>query len=253
MKKRPKVFTGLAIALFMIAGSFPIQIMVMFGTTPLEFGAIVHKLSPLNWIVLGLAISLGVLLMRASRWVLVVAPAFLVTMAWNNWLVSEVDVDVSATMTLLATGVVFLAFASLFTKSARNILANQALRWWLTPPRRRMSVKTRVCPVVGGELISTTFDLSTNGTFISLRDASWAPAKGASLKNLDVGNHCSLRLVLDQLRVLTCTGEVVRQSAARGHYPSGFAVRFVGLNKRQKQMLSEYIQTQMENREQAAA
>ena len=241
MKSRPKLLTWLTIGLVLIAISFPIQVKLMFGEDFLDIFSIANKLTPMNWIVMALALTVASLVHRASPLVWGASPLFLLAVAWNNYLVSSVGTGFNFLVTTTATLFLVGIHGILLTPECRMILTQPKKRWWLTPPRKRVSIEARVCPVLGGELMSKTFDLSENGAFISLRDAFWAKHRAASVKNLKVGTYCSIQFKLNQMASLSCTAEIVRQSTSNGNYPGGFGVRFVGLNPKEKKILNSFL------------
>jgi hypothetical protein len=241
MRQRPKEFVFLALMLLIIAASLPIQVMLLYQHTPLEFGDTAAKLAPLNWIVMLLALANAYLVYAASPWVMLSAPLFIASVTWNNYLVADAALNFSPVTAVFAILGTIALHSALLTEKARKILRNPTLRWWRSVTRNQVSVRALVCPVMGCELQSSTFDISLGGAFISSAPTNWKPSQSAPHRTIEVGSRCSIRLMLDQFRVVTCNAEVVRQTAPRGHYPGGFAVRFVNLDPRQKKMLATFL------------
>ncbi len=246
MKQKPKEFLFLALVLLVIGISLPVQVMILFEHSPLEVGAGMSKLAPLNWAVMVLALLNSALVYAASPWVILTAPLFIGAVGWNNWLVAETGVNFSAPTAIAALVGTIALHGLLLTEKARKVLRNPSLRWWRSLPRRKVAVRVMVCPVLGGQLQSATFDLSMGGAFIEAGHANWTSAgagTAGAAAGLSVGSRCTIRLTLNQLNVLNCSAEVVRQAPARGNYPGGFAVRFINLDNEQKKALASFLRT----------
>jgi hypothetical protein len=244
MKQKPKEFLFLALVLLVIGISLPVQVMILFEHTPLEVGAGIAKLAPLNWVVMILALLNSALVYRASPVVILTAPLFIFAVGWNNWLVAETGVNFSTPTAVAGLIGTIALHGLLLTKRARKALGNPSLRWWRSVPRRQIAVRVLVCPVLGGQLQSATFDLSMGGAFIEVSHANWASSgNGSAAHGLQVGARCTIRLTLSQLSVLNCSAEVVRQTPGRGEYPGGIAVRFINLDNEQKSALAAYLKT----------
>jgi hypothetical protein len=242
MRKLPREFFLLCLALAGIVIAFPIQIMFAYQYTPMEFDSIIYGLAPLNWLVMATATMHLIAMYRASTFVYATLPFFLLAVAWNNWLVGSLETQYSAATATVGTFAAILMHGVLFMKNAKVVLQDQRKRWWLTPVRKKVTIRAVLMPVLGGELHSRTFDLSENGAFIPLDEASWAPLKSAPVTHLEEGNVCSVRLMLDSLTTIHCGAEIVRQTHATGHYPTGIGIRFISLNPNQKRVISSAME-----------
>jgi hypothetical protein len=243
MRQRPKEFVFLAMVLLLIAVSLPIQVMMLYQNSPFEISDTISKLAPLNWVVMILALVNAALVYSASPWVMLTAPLFIMVVIWNNYLVADAALNFSPVTAVVAIMGTAALHGALLTEKARKILKNPTLRWWRSAPRKQISVRALVTPVMGGELQSMTFDISMGGAFISAASTGWKPSQSAPHQTIEVGSRCAIRLMLDQFRVVTCSAEVVRQTEPRGHYPGGFAVRFVNLDPQQRKILATYLKT----------
>lgn len=241
MRTRPRELTLLGVLLLLVAISMPLQILFVFGGSPFDFSSIAAKLAPLNWAVIFLSSVLAYLVFRASPLLLGVVPFFLGAVAWNNWLVASLGGEGEGLFPLLSTAGAFLMMGLLAFPNPRRVLANPRLRWWLTPPRRRVELEARVCPTLGGELIARTFDLSEGGAFIALRDSFWASLREGSGRNLSVGTYCSVRLSLNQVSAFSCMAQVVRRGEPAGAYPEGIGIRFISMTPREKKTLLSFL------------
>jgi hypothetical protein len=243
MHKRPREFALLATALFLIAGAMPAQVALMFGHPPWEVLAILAKLAPMNWVVLALAITGALISLRAARALIGFVPLFVVAVAWNHWIIARSGLNHGPAALILSTmGVAALMSLLLFPEPLR-VLRKPGLRWWQTAPRVKAQLPTVIWPVLGGEVVAETFDLSEGGAFIAWQASSTDVRSVVMLRNLRSGTHCSVRVVLGGERTLRCTAQVVRQAPAQGKYPEGFALRFIGLTHSERRMLARYVKT----------
>lgn len=252
MKTRPRELTSLTVILIGIVVSLPLQIVWLFGDSIFDPSEVFSKLTPLNWAVMGLAVALIPITLRASSSFWIAAPLFLSTVAWNNWLVANVfEATHWDSPAYLSTYILTVIFAGVvISRASRTALTQPGKRWWLTPLRNRVSVTAKLCPVMGGEMNARTFDLSERGAFINLRDAEWTPPslrlaanqkETSGVSSLSKGSYCWLQLSLNNISALTCTAEIVRKADARGEYPEGVGLRFVGLSSRDKKVLTRFI------------
>ncbi|MCC7441926.1 MAG: PilZ domain-containing protein [Bdellovibrionales bacterium] len=226
--------------------SLPLQVMAQYGHAPWEFWAVVTKLAPMNFAVMALGFACSWAAVAASRWILALAPAFLAVVAWNNWLFTAVDANVSGLAASIATLVAFAGQVPLLRPSPIHLLRDPSNRWWLTAPRRRLRLLTLLSPVSGGDLRARAYDVSATGAYFALEDARWTQPGGSPVHPTQVGlapgTRCTLRLTLDQGRTILCAAQVVRSGAARGHYPGGFAVQFLDLARGDRRSLERLIQ-----------
>lgn len=243
MRTKPRKLDYLALFLLGVAFAMPLQIMFLYEHTPLEMGAVLAKLAPLNWLVLVLAPLTAWFIYRASPLMLIAVPILTTVVIHNNWLVAEIGTDYSPLSIGLSTGAFLLAMASLATRETRDLLINPGRRWWLTPKRKRISIPVHVVVPGHGEYAfdSRTFDLSESGAFLVT-----SGSLESLLKSIGAGTNCSISLDLDKLqhgkgRALQCRAEIVRAAGAQGAYPSGIGVRFVELGRDQRRALQEVV------------
>lgn len=235
MRAKPRRLDALALFLLGITVAMPLQIMIMYGNMPIEIGAILAKLAPLNWLILGLAPLTAWFIHRASPFVIVTGPILTLLVIRNNWLVAEIGNDYSPWFVGISTGAFVLAMASLTTRETRDLLLNPGHRWWLTPRRKRTVVPVHVVVPGVGEYSfdSETFDISESGAFITF------------MRKIAIGTDCSVSIELDRvnkdLGQIKCRAEIVRATEAYGQYPSGIGVRFIGLGREERQILNSYI------------
>jgi hypothetical protein len=243
MTRRPNEFLILSIFAFLIPVGLPLQTAFIYGPDLLHPMVFLSRLAPLNWVVVVLASLNGFLLLRASQALKFSVPLFLVAVLWNNWLVAEMGLNSPGWAAFLASFGSVFAHLLLLRLEPRTLLASPDLRWWLTPKRKPLSVIVEVRPVLGGELQSTALNISAGGALISVGTADREMMRAVPIKNLDVGVHCAVRLALDQLNVIQCQAQIVRQSpVGRGEYPQSFAVKFLGLDRNTRRALEAYCE-----------
>jgi hypothetical protein len=264
MKRRPKRLTLVALFLVAVGVGLPLQIMWMYGDRPWEVASIAAKISPLNWLILMLAPFTAWSVFRASRAMVATVPALAGIVAYNNYFVAEVGQNFSHVATALATGLFLAAVATLLTRETRQLLLNPRSRWWLTPERRcvEIPIRMRVLPrrQTRGrqEFYTMTYDLSEGGAFIpfgrerttvrELRAGASAESLPTSLKNVPVGTQCYVCLSLKDYSFIQCRAEIVRTSPARGRYPAGVGVRFLGLSWQERKLLAQFIEDMKANK-----
>ncbi|MEK6580614.1 MAG: PilZ domain-containing protein [Bdellovibrionota bacterium] len=241
MRQRPKMLSLFALVLAGIALSVPIQIMFLFGDMPTTIGPILSKITPMNWAVMVLAVVHAFFVFNPSKMVLLTSTLFVAAVGWNNFLVASAQMNYSATLATIGALVVVAMHSILLTKEVRLAIMNPRVRWWRTEPRRIVHVRAVVSPTMGGELSALTFDLSSGGAFFPITDSDGVSVTPRVLKNLRVGSRCAILLMLDQIHMVKCFAEVVRNTNSKGNYPSGFGVRFVNMESGQKKILSSFL------------
>ena len=248
MKKRPKELTFVALFLLAVAIGLPVQVMMAYGHTPSELGAVAAKLAPLNWLIILFAPPTAWLIARASSWVLVALPLVSSLVLYNNYLVAQVGLNGPAWQ-MWAGSLAFLSgLFPIMTRRARIMLVDPNARWWMTPRRNRKEIRVRLKIASGErEFYVRTFDVSEGGAFISFDHVvtsvtGFGEHSGIEkFYKMSKGTQCFLSIPLGGLTVLQCRGEVVRNVPAQGMYPAGVGVRFLGLSWQDKKLLSEFL------------
>jgi hypothetical protein len=263
MKTRPIRLTALSAFLLVVALGFPAQIMVLYGHGPDEMVAIAAKLSPLNWAALALSLLSAWLLLRASSLLVVTLPILGALVVYNNWFVSSAGGEYSPWVTALASVLFLAGLVGAWDRESLNLLFQPRRRWWMTPRRSRTAIPIRVRVfgepgkglwrkgrAGGGEFYGKTFDISESGVFIPLEETQpTARAKAAArdaasvlkASELGIGSQCFVSIAIKELTYIQVRAEVVRTSAARGIYPAGIGLRFLGLSREDRRRISEAL------------
>jgi hypothetical protein len=236
MYTKPKSLKYLAGLLLLTAISFPVQIMILYNHAPTESGAILAKISDLNWVVIFLCLLTALFVDRAAAASRVFAPILLVTVGVNNGFVSAVGDDYSQGIAYLATLLFFLAHTPLMNPEIKMLLKNPQSRWWLTPIRKRLELPMMLSPFNHQAVFrSRTFDLSKHGAFVPFSKTL------DPLTELKVNDSLFLCLNLGTLTQLRCQARVVRINKANGFYPAGIGLSFTGLGLGEKRKLNKCI------------
>jgi hypothetical protein len=263
MKTRPKKLVVLAAFLMIMACSFPIQVMALYGHTPLELSAIAGKLAPLNWAVMLLAPITAVMAYNASPWLLAALPALTALVFYNNWLVGSMSTDYGVATASLASAGFVIGMGMLLNRDALQVVLNPTLRWWMTPARKRLALPVRFKLLsnrrtarksedVYDEFYVKTYDLSEGGVFIPADQpgqlAGTAEARNLQvfatiLRSLAIGTQCYVCLPLKDVTFIQCRAEIVRNTPGRGGYPAGVGLRFLGLSRGERKKLQRYLES----------
>lgn len=243
MKEKPKKAVYLAALFFVIAAAMPVQIMMLFGHSVFDVSPILHKLTPMNWVVILLALVNGIAVFHLDRWTLVTGPLFALAVIWNNILVESVGGHFITGVPTMASLALLGLFYHVFDQKVLTLLYKPSLRWWRAAERHKVGLTVSVRPVSGGDLESRSVDLSTSGVFVGFHHSKW-DLEGERLGQfIQSGARCSLRLKLNQTQSIHCTGEIVRVSSRpQGDYPSGFAIRFTHIAGADRRLLGHFLE-----------
>lgn len=234
---RPKQFYIVAVIMFMIALSFPVQVMFLYGHHWSETAAIFGKITTLNWFVIGCFFLTGYLYFQASRFLLVVAPLMVVLVGVNNYLVGQFAGDFSLAQTSLGTFAVALLYAPLMMPSSQVVLKDPKRRWWRRSRRYNKRVSATINPYVGDMIQAYTFDVSQTGAFVCLDNVN--PEEMPK-----VGDTIRLSFNVTSMRKIRCEAEVVRIAEAQGRYPAGMGVRILEIEKIHQKSFQSFVNSQ---------
>lgn len=233
---RPKQFYIVALALVLLAVSFPVQVVYLYDHSFTEVDAIVSKISFLNWLVIGGLITLSYLHLKASKLLMVAAPLLIFLVGLNNYVVGQFASDYSMGQTMAATSLFSLLFTPLFLPSSRLIFKDPTRRWWVRSKRYHKKISTTINPYVGDMLHAYTFDISETGAFISFEDL---PPEDMP----KVGDHIRVSFNVNSMRKIRCEAIVVRLAEPKGRYPQGLGLRFVGFDKNHQKNFHQVLKS----------
>lgn len=223
MIMRPKQFYLASMVLLMLAISFPVQVMVLYGHHWSETHAIFSKITWLNWLVIGSFFVGAFFYFQASRYIVYLAPVILGLVAFNNYIVGAFAADYSFMQTTLATLSVGFVFAPLALPSSQVVLKDPKRRWWRRSKRHSKRVAATLNPYVGEMLHVQTFDISQSGAFICLDENQTELPK--------VGDTVRISFNVNSMKKIRCEAVVVRIAEPSGHYPRGMGLRFTQMDR----------------------
>jgi Tfp pilus assembly protein PilZ len=229
MARRPKALTILSFVFLLLAGSMPLQIMVLYGHGFAEWSAVISKLTLFNWFVLtGLALN-AALLWRVSPYLRYTMPVLMGAILVNNWIAGYYATDFSLWTTTLGTLAFSVLNIPLLDDHVLWVMQHPERRWWIRAERKRLSVPIFIEGARLNSLKAETFDLSQSGVFVP------------GTRDLGVGDWVFVRLQFDHLAQLRCQARVVRRNEAKGEYPAGIGIEFMDMSWRQKRDLRRRI------------
>lgn len=220
-----------------VAISIPLQVMWIYGYSPLEFEGIVSKLTVLNWAVMVSATLCGMWIAQASHMALKAVPVVIGLVALNNYVVGSYAIDYTFEQTAVATIFFVLVNVPMFLPKLQIVLRHPSRQWWRTPARQKIRLPILVGASSHPQLLTETFDLSETGVFIPLTEK--VKTRGQAFNPAE---RLRLNFSLGALSQVTCEAVVVRKQAARGQYPAGFGIRFTKMPLHQRRALKRYLE-----------
>lgn len=236
MKQRPKILIPMGILFCLIAISFPVQIMSLYGHGFGETAAILHKLTYLNWLVMiGLTFT-AVLVIQASPHLKYALPIMFVVVAINNFFVGYHGTDYSPWSAALATlGFGALNFPLIKSADIRFLIANPDQRWWRIHTRKPVHLPVVLTGDKFQRVRGETYDISETGIFMPIAEGEVPPA---------LQEKVTVTISLGTFAQIRCEGRVVRHAEAKGKYPSGIGIEFLDLSHYQKTELRKFLARQ---------
>ncbi len=243
MNKRPKYLSLLSAVFVMIALSYPLQVMVLYGHSLFEIDQIFFKISTLNFLVMFSLLCNAYLLLNASSLLKFTIPTTLALVMWSNAIIGSYGSDYSMSSTSLAS----LLFALLCTplmavSEIQLVLSNPKTRWWLTPKRVKKNLTTAMQQTKGLHLIAETHDISESGLFIPFSTCVEKETKEYVLDpRLKVGEVITLHIRLSQFNTIKCEARVIRVSQKPSSKPAGLGLQFLQLDEHAKTQIKKYV------------
>jgi PilZ domain len=234
MMVKPKIVYWMGLALLLIAASMPLQVAILYQHSFSELGAILQKISLLNFLCICLMATTAYLLFTISPHLKFMAPITIACLAWNNYLVGDYGQDFSLAQCMFGTGLFAGIFVPLFRQDIRLILSQPNRRWWRRAQRVNKNIEVILNPYVGQTILANTFDLSESGAFIPFENKSWDEIP-------KVGERIKISLHISTLRKIKCEAVVVRVVEPKGSYPKGIGVRFTDMNDTHKRSLNNFL------------
>ena len=233
MITRPKQFSMASAGFLLMAISFPVQVMFLYGHPVSESAAILSKITWMNWLVILGFLAASYLYFHASRWLVVCVPVVIGLVAINNYFVGQFAGDFSLLQTSVATLLVGLFFVPLLMPSSRVLLRDPKRRWWRRSKRVHKRVSATINPFVGDMIQSHTFDVSQTGAFVC--------TSGEEEELPKVGDMIRLSLNVNSMKKIRCEAVVVRIVEAKGSYPSGMGLKILEVKKEHQRSFDKFL------------
>lgn len=226
-------FTLMPWVLLLITLSMPLQIAFVYDISIFEPQAIFSKLTPLNYLLMGLFTWLGYATYKIDKNLFILLPFINLFVFLNNYVVGSFGEDFNVMQTTLAS-CFFLALTLMYyVKDHYKVISDLKNRWWLTKPRKKVSLPLTI--VGSNELIKTnSFDISETGLF-ALNDPDFELFQLPKNKVVDITIHCGGKN-------LKMRGKLVRKALSKGHYPEGVGIQFDEIDPQYKNWIEANTQ-----------
>lgn len=217
MKNKPLFFTLMPWMLALITLSMPLQIAFIYDISLFEIDAIFSKLTPLNYLLMGLFTWLSYATYKIDKNLFILLPFINLFVFLNNYVVGSFGEDFNIMQTTLASCFFLGITLMYYLRDNYKIISDLKNRWWLTKPRQKIGVPLTI--VGSNEMIKTkSFDLSETGLF-ALNDPDFELFQLPKNKVVDITIHCGAQN-------LKMRGKLVRKALSKGHYPEGVGIQF---------------------------
>lgn len=231
MKTKPMYFDIMAAVFAMMAMSFPLQILSIYRVP--DFTMVFSKLTYLNWVLIGLFVTISALSFKVKKGVLYLLPLTSGIVFLNNWLVASYGQDFSLGQTITASLAFLGISASFYLPKYHRFLNDPKNRWWVPKPRYQKSIPVQII-FDQNQICSLSYDLSESGIFVQEDDL-------LCISKLAIGQIIQMQIELPQGRI-NCQAEVVRKTHnAQSNYPSGVGLKFVDQSDYMKQSICETL------------
>ncbi|OUR97088.1 hypothetical protein A9Q84_12210 [Halobacteriovorax marinus] len=239
MKKRPMIFSLIAVFLIGIIVSIPTQILLLSEVTAINWHILLNQISVFNWLVIFFSTISAIYIFFGNRNFLFALPILLASIFINNYFVYLYARDIHWLAPVMASITATIAYLLLINnKNLKYITQNQDKRWWLIPKRQKRTLPIWI--MIGDDkcLLARTHDLSTSGAFVS----SIAGVQSFIEKKLNIGEKVKI-LIGDREHVeFQCQAQIIRKTEACGEYPSGIGLHFNKVSLRERFALSKLLQ-----------
>ena len=153
MNKKPLFFSLMPWILAMITLSMPLQISFIYGISPFDIKAIFSKLTPLNYVLMGLFTWLSYATYKIDKNLFILLPFINLFVFLNNYVVGSFGEDFNIIQTTLASCFFLGMTLMYYLRDNYKIISDLKNRWWLTKPRKQIDVPLTI--VGSNELIKT--------------------------------------------------------------------------------------------------
>jgi hypothetical protein len=218
MKNKPMFFSVMPLVLTVLAFSMPAQIAIIYDISIFEFEAIMSKLTPLNYLLMGMFLWLSIATYKIDKNLFILLPFINLFVFLNNYVVGSFGEDFSIVQTTLASSLFLALTLSYYLKDNYKIINDIKTRWWLTSPRNKLKIPLTI--ISSKDKIKTqSFDVSKSGLF-AINDPDFELFQIPKDNIVDITIHT-------EDNTLKMKGKLVRKALSKGHYPEGVGIQFL--------------------------
>lgn len=196
---------------FILALSFPVQIMLLYAHPLSEMHLVLQKLTWLNYLSMLSFISLGTLLFIKHRGYVAFSHIAVAIVLANNFWVAQVSEDFSPAQVHFGS---FLFLLWAYLPVLMNLILQKRFE-------QRFRFNEKVGIILGGSKIDDlpAFDISRSGIFLGCE-------KIKDFYGLHPGDQVSIQWKSPREEQIERQAIVIRMSPQKGVYPQGFALKF---------------------------
>ena len=218
MKSKPIFFSLMPLVLISLAASMPLQVALIYDISIFEVSAIMSKLTPLNYVLMGLFMWLAFATYKIDKNLFILLPFINLFVFLNNYVVGSFGKDFNLVQTTLASTLFLVMTLTYYHKDNYKIINELKNRWWLTSPRQKLNLPLTITSAKE-KIKTSSFDLSKSGLF-ALNDPDFELFQLPKDKVVEITIHTD-----DQ--TLKMKGKLVRKALSKGHYPEGVGIQFM--------------------------
>ncbi|MCO4752878.1 MAG: PilZ domain-containing protein [Bacteriovoracaceae bacterium] len=217
MKTKPLFFTVMPAIFLMLALALPVQIALIYQINIFDLTGIFSKLTPLNICLMGMFAWVSFATFKYDKSLFVLLPFVNLAVFVNNYVVGSFGEDFSIFETTVGSTAFLALSVSFYSKSIYRVFNEQNYRWWLSVPRKKLSVPLTI-HTSANTIKTKSFDVSETGIF-AITDNEFGLFKTAKNQEIELSIHLNDK-------ILQCKGKIVRKSLQKGAYPEGVGIQF---------------------------
>jgi hypothetical protein len=218
MKSKPIFFSLMPLVLLSLAISMPLQVALIYDISIFEINAIMSKLTPLNYVLMGMFFWLAFATYKIDKNLFILLPFINLFVFLNNYVVGSFGEDFNLIQTTLASTLFLVMTMTYYLKDNYKIINDLKNRWWLTSPRQKVRLPLTITSAKE-KIKTSSFDISKSGLF-ALNDPDFELFQLPKDKIVDITIHTDNQ-------TLKMKGRLVRKALSKGHYPEGVGIQFM--------------------------
>ncbi len=230
MPNKPTSLTLASLIYLFIGLSIPIQIILIDSHHILEWPIILNKITILNWVIFFSCILSAYYISKASSVLKYFLPLLFCLVSVNNFYVSEYSNYIHFAIPHISSFLFLILTLTVQNGQLKELIDVPSKRWWLIPKRYQKNVPIVLKIDKSHHIFTKCFDISESGSYISFKENQ--RDKLSSL--LNIGELIEVNLEITKNISISCKAKIIRKSCAKGHYPAGFGLQFIGLGRLNK-------------------